>query len=118
MKFTEQFIAIADMTASSNGLIKVNNHRPGTLKYKDPHTGVLYSMHENGYLRRWISSLNVINGRFNVTPYQLNLTRIVKISNSWGGFHSTTQRIMITDMYDMLHRMIKATAKYRGYRAS
>jgi len=107
MNFTEQFIAIADMTAASNNLVKLHNHRPGTLKYKCLETGVIYSMHENGYLRRWIKAWPY-GGFERLTCYQLNKTRIVKKES-----RTCKERIMITDMYDMLWIMLKAVAKYR-----
>jgi hypothetical protein len=106
------------MVAESLGLSFVSTPRQvnnGTLMFWDPITDVKYSLHESGYIRRWIKA-SIWGQRGDglevaTEGYQLNPTQKVYAPNRTS---KVTVRQLATP-YEQLGIFAKAVIAYRSY---
>jgi len=106
------------MVAETLGLTFISTARQvnnGTLIFWDPRTSVKYSLHESGYVRRWIKPSiwgPKGDGLVEATEaYQLNPTQKVWVPNRT---YKRTVRLLATP-YEQLGIFTKAVIAYRNY---
>lgn len=116
--FNSAFRQNVVMVAESLGLTFISTPRQvnnGTLMFWDPQTDVKYSLHESGYVRRYIkrSFWGIGEDGLEVATegYQLNPTQKVYIPNR-------TSKVAVRQLatpYEQLGIFTKAVIAYRNY---
>lgn len=101
--------------AENLGLVSVTTRQQannGTLMFYDPKTDVRYSLHESGYIRRYIKTSTWSRTRDfqenELQGYQLNTVKRVK-----GKYGYRTHRELATP-YEQLGIFVKSVISYRG----
>lgn len=116
--FTPSFKQAADRVAEGLGLQNYTNSRHeknGTIAYRDPVTGCIYTLHSNGYIRRttvWVNH----RGYSWRQCYQLNRTEKGEyVSPYTGDVYPTTNRVMMSP-WEQLGKLASSTISFRKAR--
>ena len=110
------------MVAETLGLTFISTARQvnnGTLMFWDPQTEVKYSLHESGYVRRYIkpSPWGEIGKGLEVymEGYQLNRTTKAKTEPNANGYTREYTKRLLATPYEQLGIFTKAVITYRNY---
>lgn len=119
LTFSPSFKRAADTVAEDLGLENITSKRQkanGTICYHDPETGVDYTMHETGYIRRrW--NIRTWGGLNKAITYQLNPQK--EVVDYWTNKRTgeTTQSVcterVALDQWGQLGKLCTSVVSYR-----
>lgn len=110
-KFNAAFRINVVTVANELGLEFISTSRQtnsGTLMFRDPVTNCRYSLHESGYVRRYIKSTPYYSGAVYENGYQLNRTELTKTK------YSTRTYRLLASPYEQLGILVKSVINYRN----